>query len=266
MELFTMLFDKIEQASPPHPPVIALAGGGGKSTTLYRLAESAARRGKNVLITTTTKMFDPRIDPTARFHRCFIGETVVPPSSEGGSITFAADAELPELRKVKGYERDRIGEFRRDYDLIIVEADGAKRLPLKAPGSQEPQIPACTTHIIAVIGLDSYEAPMDENHVHRPECFASLTGCRPECPVTAEHYYRLATHSEGAFKSAPPHARRFLLFNKLDVLNKDRAIHLKESLERLFLRSEGGEKGIEVLLGSMMAKDERAQIMDCLRK
>lgn len=38
---------------------------------------------------------------------------------------------------------------------ILVEADGAKRLPLKVPAEHEPVIPSQTGHVVSVYGLDA---------------------------------------------------------------------------------------------------------------
>src|SRR5690606_66597 len=36
--------------------------------------------------------------------------------------------------------------------LVAVEADGSKMRPFKAPSADEPVIPECATHVIAVVG------------------------------------------------------------------------------------------------------------------
>ena len=37
----------------------------------------------------------------------------------------------------------------------MIEADGAKRLPLKVPGEWEPVIPDFTDLVVGVIGMDA---------------------------------------------------------------------------------------------------------------
>ena len=49
----------------------------------------------------------------------------------------------------------RPGEPRKlldEYDVVIVEADGSRGLPLKCPGDQEPVIPDGTDLVIGVAG------------------------------------------------------------------------------------------------------------------
>ena len=65
---------------------------------------------------------------------------------------------------------------KRLFDFILVEADGAKRKPIKAPADYEPVIPSSTTLVIGVIGLDALGKAIDEETIHRCELFCSLTG------------------------------------------------------------------------------------------
>ena len=51
--------------------VIALVGAGGKTSALFGLGEELARRGPawEVVLTTTTHLFDPRLEPGRSFDR-----------------------------------------------------------------------------------------------------------------------------------------------------------------------------------------------------
>ena len=49
-------------------------------------------------------------------------------------------------------------ELRRAADVVLVEADGAKRLPLKAPAEYEPVIPPCADAVAAVQPLVHWAA------------------------------------------------------------------------------------------------------------
>ena len=65
-------------------------------------------------------------------------------------------------------------------DYVIVEADGSKRLPLKAHAAHEPVIPPETSRTVCVVGLSGLGRRVAEV-VHRPELFAP-----PESVVTPE--------------------------------------------------------------------------------
>ena len=76
-------------------------------------------------------------------------------------------------------------------DHVLVEADGSRRLPLKAHAPWEPVIPACSGRTILVLGASGLGRPVREV-VHRPERFCELAGCAPDDPATPELVARVA--------------------------------------------------------------------------
>ena len=70
-------------------------------------------------------------------------------------------------------------------DYVLVEADGAKRLPLKAHAEHEPVIPACAGRTVCVVGVDGLGAPVSQT-CHRPQIFAQLAGVSADDAVTPE--------------------------------------------------------------------------------
>ena len=76
-------------------------------------------------------------------------------------------------------------------DYVLVEADGARRLPLKAHAAWEPVIPACSDRTILVLGASGLGRPVREK-VHHPELFCELTGCASDDLATPELVARAA--------------------------------------------------------------------------
>ncbi len=70
-------------------------------------------------------------------------------------------------------------------DYVLVEADGARGLPLKAHAEGEPVIPACARRVVCVAGVDGVGVPV-EQACHRPQRFAQLTGVSVHDAVTPE--------------------------------------------------------------------------------
>ena len=57
--------------------------------------------------------------------------------------------------KLKGLAEPVFGELL-TWDIPLpIEADGARRMPLKVPAAHEPVIPGETTHVLSVYGLDA---------------------------------------------------------------------------------------------------------------
>ena len=65
----------------------------------------------------------------------------------------------------------------------MIEADGAKRLPLKVPGEWEPVIPDFTDLVVGVIGMDAVGQMIRES-CHRPERVAAFLNKEQTDPVT----------------------------------------------------------------------------------
>ena len=143
--------------------VTAFVGGGGKTTLIGVLARELAAR-HTVLIATTTHIYPPAcpvlISPTAReVLSAFEDERTVAVGSEAEDGKLGALPELQRLYPVLA-------------DAALVEADGARRLPLKAPAEHEPVIPREARLVVAVLGLDGIGKPIAEA-AHRPEQSAS---------------------------------------------------------------------------------------------
>lgn len=72
-----------------------------------------------------------------------------------------------------------------EADYVLVEADGARRLPLKAHRPWEPVIPACSDVTVCLIGASGIGKPVAEV-CHRPDRFASLAGIPEDAPASPE--------------------------------------------------------------------------------
>ena len=99
----------------------------------------------------------------------------------------------------------------------MIEADGSRQKPLKAPGEHEPPIPDFVQTVVVVVGLSALGKPLDAETVHRPEIFARLSGLQLGETITAAALTRVLTHPEGGLKNIPPAARRVALLNQADT-------------------------------------------------
>lgn len=103
------------------------------------------------------------------------------------------------------------------HDPVLVEADGARMLPLKAPAAHEPPIPEWVDHVVYLVGLSALGRPLTDEHVFRAERFSEITGAEPDKPVSLESLVRYAQNPLGGLKNIPAGARRTLLANQLDA-------------------------------------------------
>ncbi|HNX30922.1 MAG TPA: selenium cofactor biosynthesis protein YqeC [Holophaga sp.] len=204
--------------------VIALVGAGGKTSALFGLGEELAWTGRDVLLTTTTHIFDPRLEQGRAFDQVVLDEACpgaspwdqVPPRKDRGRRIVFASREAREPGKLRGVEPGRLEGLSRPETFILVEADGARGRSIKAPGPHEPVIPATAGLVLGLAGLDCLGQPMDGASVHRPERFGPVAGCAPGDSIQPEHLAALARSPQGLFKGAPAGCIRVLLLNKAD--------------------------------------------------
>jgi molybdenum cofactor cytidylyltransferase len=98
---------------------------------------------------------------------------------------------------------------------LLVEADGSRQRPLKAPGVHEPPIPEFAGIVVVVAGLAALGKPLTGEWVHRPERFAELAELSLNEDVTIEKLARVLRHPEGGLKNIPAEAKRVILFNQV---------------------------------------------------
>lgn len=141
---------------------VALVGGGGKTSLMYAIADYA-KDFSSVICTTSTKIKTPSHMPCMRR----VGERL-------SEHTLICVAEIAKNGKQASPEQS-FDELMKLSGLLIVEADGSKRLPLKTHASWEPAIPECAEKVLAVVGLWGIGEPIIEV-VHRPQLFAERFG------------------------------------------------------------------------------------------
>lgn len=157
------------------PGITAVIGGGGKTGLLRALGEELSLQG-TVILAASTRIYpfpgmENLMDP---------GEEAVREAlTRGRCICVGRPAPEGKLT-APSLSFIRLTAL---ADYVIVEADGAKHLPLKAHGPGEPVIPEGSDQVILVAGMSVMGKPVREV-VHRPERFADIAGCGVEDPVT----------------------------------------------------------------------------------
>ncbi len=199
--------------------IISLVGGGGKTTTMFALAGALKTLGRRVLVTTTTNIFRPQKNQYDNIILSDAPDSALFAGIMPGTLTCLAGTVMQGKNKLKSVDPAFLDQLHGNalFDAVIVEADGARRLPIKAPAVYEPVIPSATSLTIGCIGLDALGVPVDDAHVHRPEIFCEVTGARPGEAVSIEHIVRLITASEGLFKGVSGIGRKIVLLNKADT-------------------------------------------------
>lgn len=216
--------------------IVSLVGAGGKTTVMYQLAEHFANLGKKVLVTTTTHIFQPN-DNFAQS----IAE--VETFWETGSYAVVGSVEVSSGKLVKLPE-EVLKNYSSLADLVLVEADGAKRFPCKASAENEPVLLPESDVVIAVMGLDALHQPI-KKVCFRLEKIMEVLGVPSEHCLTEEDAVKILLSEHGAFKNVGQR-NYFIVLNKCDNENRvNSAFKIKRllekegfDLEKLWIRGE----------------------------
>lgn len=232
---------------------IAFVGGGGKSTTMYRLAVELREIQKRVLVTTTTMIFHPDFKKQS-YNNFFAGNEnlfLKKTSPAKGTITVAGSEIIEAGKKIKGFSPEKLQHIQKSgiFDIILVEADGARGKPIKAPAEYEPVIPLETDIVAGIIGMDCIGTKINKTNVHRPEIFTKITNTSSNDIIKAQDVNNLIKSPDGIFKGTSPKSRKIVIFNKSDT--EDRIIKATEIAESLSI-FPGIEK---ILITSMTGND-----------
>jgi molybdenum cofactor cytidylyltransferase len=199
--------------------VVALVGGGGKTSTMFQLAAEIAAAGGRVITTTTTRIFAAQIALSPA--HCVAGEAsldeIAAALARTGQVLVTGPLDAA-AGKATGIPLGLMAELQAlpGKPTILIEADGARMRPLKAPAAHEPVIPAETTLVVPVAGVDSLGRMLTDEFVHRSALVAQLSGAAVGDVVTPAMVAGLLAHPAGGLKNAPPAARHIALINKVD--------------------------------------------------
>jgi len=194
---------------------VAFTGAGGKTTALFQLA----RQLPPPVITCATTHLQVDQMKLADSHCQVSTPEQIPPLDKGlADVTlFTGPLEQDRTEGLGGAAMTRLGKECASRNLpLLIEADGSRQKPLKAPGDREPVIPSFVRQVVVVAGLAGLGKPLTGKIVHRPEIFSRLSGLDLGEKITLDALARLLAHPAGGQKNIPFSARRTLLLNQAD--------------------------------------------------
>ncbi len=230
--------------------MISFVGAGGKTTAMFELARRLKSEDRKILVTTTTKIMLPDKKEYDKIIFDNSEQINIFMKISPNTVTCLGRALYNEHNKVTGINSgylDRIFE-NNIFDYILIEADGAKRKPIKAPAGHEPVIPSKTTMTIGMIGLDSINKPLNEENVHRADIFAAVTGGELGSIIDENMIAELILSEKGIFKNSPAHSRKTIIFNKAEELSK------RESAKSVIEKITKEKGGIRAIIASFKEK------------
>lgn len=214
---------------------VALVGGGGKTSLMEYLAARAVARGLSAALTTTTKIFVK--EPFVLF-----GPGDEPPKPPKGRFLHIGGG--LEKGKLTALSFDAVRRLGQSFDLVLVEADGAKGRPLKCPAPHEPVIPPFTDMVFVVAGLDGLGGTVEER-LFRWEILAGEGRVDAGTAVDATFFGDL--FSPRCMMKATEGLPRMVVLNKYDAL-------ARRSDAREAAKAVASRAGCPVIFGSIRFK------------
>jgi len=189
--------------------VVSFVGAGGKTRSIRRLTRELAGE-QPVLVTTTTHLAAGEASLAASHVIWRPGETLeagLQAALAQGSALVSGGPLADDPGKLAGVPIEVIDAAKPQLAehgvLLLVEADGSRQRPLKAPAEHEPVIPGSTDLAVPVVGLWALGERLSSQAIHRPERVAAVTGLAPDGILEPEHVVRLLTSPSGALKGVP---------------------------------------------------------------
>lgn len=244
--------------------VVSFVGAGGKTSTVFALNEvfkrSSQKRGLT-LVTTTTAMHYPKASEVDEVILCEnrkageIIEKLKGISEKSYNISaslgvFQYRLETEDHVKVKGIEAslvDRINE-EEIFDIIMVEADGAKRKSMKAYETHEPVIPNSTDLVIVLMGLSVLGKKAEPEIVHRLDSFLNLTGKSEGDIIELKDIPKLFRGEMGFLRGVPEKSGLILFLNQWDAYSSENLNELDDLFDEIMNVSD---QMIGILAGSI---------------
>lgn len=195
--------------------MISIVGAGGKTTLMFLLANELKNKGK-VLVTTTTKIYNPseEVDSLALGEE---GYKFLKSINDNG--IYAYGEYINDENKLIGADVEILNGLTDSFDYILVESDGSKRKDLKAWNNNEPVLSGITSNTIGVLSLKTINMEINNENIHRLKEFTSLTNSKEGQKVNLDTLIEVIFNKKGLFKEAI--GEKVLFLNKVDYINED---------------------------------------------
>lgn len=159
----------------------AVVGAGGKTSYIKKCAKEYLEQGLKVFVTTSTHMFieeDTLLTDDA--------EVIIRELEE----KRYAMAGIEHGIKIRALSKETYEQVCQHADVVLIEADGSKHMPIKYPGEGEPVIYDNVEEIVVVCGLHALHRKVSEAS-HRLELVKKCLQVNDDTEIEAGHIQKL---------------------------------------------------------------------------
>jgi len=172
---------------------------------MEHVADEFLKQGRTVAITTTTKIY-------AKAPCLLLEDDPCVPDSSKPFIRVGKSIENGKLTAIRPEDIEMLGSM---FDVVLIEADGAKNMPLKFPANHEPVIPPFCEKVIVLSGLDGFYKKVNET-VFRWKLFCEATGISGDALITPQVFLRF--FADDILLKGVDIERCIIVLNKYDAL------------------------------------------------
>jgi len=237
---------------------LAFVGAGGKTSAMFALAMDW---DSPIVLTTTTHLGTWQAGLAEKHHIVQPGEAVEQLVFDQAQILLITGPSNNEDRLIgldeKSLESLRALCINRHIPLLI-EADGARQRPLKAPADYEPVLPNWVNKVVVMAGLTGLGKALTTDAVHRPEQFSAVSELQLGNLIRVEDVVSVLSSEQGGLKGIPKGAHRFAFLTqandaKLQAKGQRIAHLLRDQFDTVLIGSLG-QPGISGPIFSAHAK------------
>lgn len=189
--------------------VVSLIGSGGKTSALVRMMHECQVQGWRVLLTTTTRIGLSELShfPT----HCYLDEVA---SFQQSPTLFIYSRQ--DTSKVYGLNESELASAIMAFqpDVVLIEADGSRKKPLKLPYPHEPVVPSFSTKLVGVVGLSALGEPCIESCVYNPDAIMATQTLTSTGQIHAKTFSSIIAN--GIWGQISPTIPRYAFINQTE--------------------------------------------------
>jgi len=221
--------------------VVSIVGTGGKTTLLFQMGKELKGKYK-ILLTTSTKIYKPTIENYDYIYTSI--EDYTYDNIKNGITVLSKDINY-ENNKLIGIDDNILEDVIEDFDLVFIEADGSRKLPLKGWKKHEPPILCKTNKTIGIIPINILGLKINEDLIYGFEEFNRFL--KNEVIIDKTVIGRILTSNNGLFKNSK--GELYVYINKADTAEEfKKAQDLANYLKNLI---SGNPYNFNICIGSL---------------
>lgn len=207
--------------------IVSIVGSGGKTTLLSHLAKELKNENK-VLMSTSSKMFMPSSDTYDYLYnnlQSYLNSNL----HINNGIMVISKSYNSDTNKLIGIDDSDLDVLFKDFEIILLEADGSRNLPMKGWKNHEPPVLNSTNKTIGIIPIDCINKKANREFIYGFEEFNIITDNSEY--INFEAIGKICSSEDGIFKNSK--GRLYLFLNKADTndeiyISKELSKYLKE--------------------------------------